>query len=200
MLKLKKIAITGGLASGKTSVCRFFEECGAYVVSADALVHQLLVPETDLGQQVLRSFGRDLLKDGKIDRKRLAEKVFQHPEQLRDLEQLVHPVVLKKIEELYGQACKAGKYSSFVVEIPLLFEIGAEGNYDATIAVLTTEERSRKWFERAGHKSTEYDLRMSRQLPAEQKAKKADYTIQNTGSLADLQRAVSSLNHLILGA
>lgn len=197
MLRLKKIAITGGVASGKTSVCQFFKELGAYVVSADALVHELLTPETDLGQKVIRSFGSDILKHGQIDRKLLAEKAFKTPEQLRYLEQLIHPVVLSKIEELYKEACRSNKYTSFVVEIPLLFEIGGAGVYDITVAVLSDEVKARKRFEQAGHKPTEYDLRMSRQLTPEQKANQADYTIQNTGSLSDLRKEVLSLNHII---
>lgn len=197
MLRLKKIAITGGVASGKTSVCRFFEELGAFVVNADALVHKLLTPETDLGQQVIRSFGSDILNHGQIDRKLLAEKAFKNPEQLRLLEQLIHPVILRKIEELYEEACRSERYTSFVVEIPLLFEIGGESSYDITVAVLSDENESRKRFQQAGHKSTEYDLRMSRQLTLQQKAQKADYIIQNTGSLPDLRKEVLSLNRII---
>lgn len=126
MLKLKKIAITGGVASGKTSVCRFFEELGAYVVNADGIVHELLKPNTDLGQQIIRQFGPEIIKNGQISRKTIAEKAFKDPKQLRKLEELLHPAVLRKIEELYTAACSGGSYSSFVVEIPLLFEIGAE--------------------------------------------------------------------------
>ncbi len=196
MLDLKKIAITGGVASGKTSVCQLFKELGAFVVSADAMVHELLTPETDLGQQIIRSFGSDLVKNGKLDRRLLAERVFHDPERLRQLEQLIHPVVLRRIEELY-LAVKGQKYTSFVVEIPLLFEIGAASFYDITVAVLSDEESSRRRFEQAGYKSTEYDLRRLRQLSPEEKAKRADYIIQNKGSLSDLRKEVLSLNRII---
>ncbi len=196
MLDLKKIAITGGVASGKTSVCQLFKELGAFVVSADAIVHELLTPETDLGQQIIRSFGSDLVKNGKLDRRLLAERVFHDPERLRQLEQLIHPVVLRRIEELYS-AVKDEKYTSFVVEIPLLFEIGASSFYDITVAVLSDEESSRSRFEQAGYESTEYDLRRLRQLSPKEKAKRADYIIQNKGSLSDLRKEVLSLNRII---
>lgn len=197
MLKLKKIAITGGVASGKTSVCRFFEELGAYVASADAIVHELLTPDTDLGQQLIRQLGPEIVENGQISRKVVAEKAFKDPKTLKKLEELLHPAVLKKIEKFYLSACKAGTYSSFVVEIPLLFEIGADKFYDVVIAVLSDEAKARKRFEQAGFQKTEYDLRMSRQLKPEQKATKAHYTILNNGSLADLRNEVVQLNRNI---
>ncbi len=192
MLKLKKIAITGGVASGKTSVCQFFEELGAYVVDADAIAHELLTPNTDLGQQLIQQFGPEILKNGQISRTKMAEKAFKNPKQLQKLEQLLHPAILHRIEELYERACRAERYSSFVVEMPLLFEIGADPFYDVTIAVLSDEAAAKKRF-----KKTDYDLRMQRQLTPEEKAAKAHYTIHNTGSLEDLRREVIKLNHII---
>jgi dephospho-CoA kinase len=197
MLKLIKIAITGGVASGKSSVCKFFEELGAYVVNADAIVHDLLRPDTDLGQQVVRQLGPDILENGKINRRILADKAFKDPQQLQKLEGLLHPAVLQKIEEHYGKATRAGKYSSFVVEIPLLFEIGAEKFYDVVVVVLADEKIAKSRFEKTGYKKTEYDLRMSRQLSPHQKATRAHYTIHNNGSLAALQSEVSQLNQKI---
>lgn len=196
MLKLKKIAITGGVASGKTSACRFFKELGAYVVSADAIVHDLLNPNTDLGQQLILNFGPEILENGQISRRVIAEKAFKDPSTLKKLEGLLHPAVLQKIEEYYSTACK-GAHSSFVVEIPLLFEIGNEKDYDVTIAVLADEEIAKKRFEQAGFQKTEYDLRMNRQLHPKEKAAKAHYTIHNNGSLENLKTKVIELNRII---
>ena len=193
MLKLSKIAITGGVASGKTSVCRFLEELGAYVVNADAIVHKLLKPDTDLGQQIIRLFGPEIIENGQISRRILAEKAFKDPKQLKKLEELLHPAVLRKIRELYAAECNKGSASSFVVEIPLLFEIGEDPFYDVVVAVLSDEANARRRFEQAGFQKTEYDLRMSRQLKPEQKAAKAHYTIHNNGSLADLRKEVVKL-------
>ncbi|HSX10689.1 MAG TPA: dephospho-CoA kinase [Chlamydiales bacterium] len=197
MLSLRKIAITGGVASGKTSVCRFFEELGAYVVNADAIVHELLTPDTDLGQQIIRQLGNEIIKNGQISRRIVAEKAFKDPATLKKLEELLHPAVLQKIEELYVSACRADRYSSFVVEIPLLFEIGADKFYDVAIAVLADEAIARKRFEQAGFPKTEYDLRMNRQLKPEKKAAKARYTIHNNGSMEELRREVIQLNQNI---
>ena len=196
MLKLKKIAITGGVASGKTSVCRFFQELGACVVNADAIVHELLKPDTDLGQQIIRQFGPEIINHGQISRKIIADQAFKDPKQLQKLEELIHPAVLRKIEELYT-AASSKDFSSFVVEIPLLFEIGAEDFYDVVVAVLTDEAYAKKRFEQAGFQETEYDLRMKRQLEPKEKAAKAHYTIYNNGSIEELRHEVVKLNRII---
>lgn len=197
MLKLKKIAITGGVASGKTSVCQLFKELGAYTVSADAITHKLLDPKTDLGQQVIQQFGPEILKNGQIDRKVVAKRAFEDEEQLKNLEKILHPAVLETIKEHYKAACKANTYTSFVVEIPLLYEIGAQDSYDLVIAVLADETEAKKRFKQAGFQETEYDLRMKRQLSIKQKAAKANYTIINNGSLEDLKSRVQDLNRNI---
>ena len=197
MLKLKKIAITGGVASGKTSVCRFFQELGAFVVNADEIVHELLDPDTDLGQQIIRQFGPEILVDGKLSRKMIAEKVFKDPQQLAKLEKLLHPAVLRKIEELYNQACRLGMYTSFVVEIPLLFEIQGESFYDYIVAVIADEAVARRRFEQAGYPSEEYDRRMRRQLRPQQKAERAHYQIQNNGTIDDLKNQIVELNKIL---
>lgn len=193
MLKFKKIAITGGVASGKSSVCQFFRELGAYAVSADALAHELLSLETSLGRQVLSHFGPQILQDGKIDRRILAERVFDSPKELEKLEKLLHPAVLAQIDALYELAKEKGIYTFFVVEIPLLYEIHAEDAYDVTIAVLSDEKLAKERFQKPG----DYEKRMKRQLPVREKAKRADYILHNNGSLDDLRREVETLNSIL---
>lgn len=197
MLNLKKIAITGGVASGKTSVCRFFQQLGAFVVNADQLVHDLLETDANLVQQITQLFGSKVLQNGKIDRSLIAEKVFNYPEQLQKLEELIHPAVLRKIDECYSQAKRAGKYTAFVVEIPLLFEIQAESDYDVIVAVLADEQVAEQRFEQAGFQPSEYTRRMKRQINPHLKANRANYIIHNNGSLEDLHQKVVELNQII---
>lgn len=197
MLKLKKIAITGGAASGKSSVCQFFGELGAYVVKADALVHELLDSDPDLEKQVVRKLGPEILENGKISRKLIAEKVFASKQLLYELEAILHPAVLQKIDALFQQAKKSGNYPLFVAEIPLLFEIKKESLFDVVIAVIAEESIARRRFEQMGFKKDEYDRRMERQLPPPLKAEKADYTIYNNGTLEDLKDQVKKLNRIL---
>jgi dephospho-CoA kinase len=197
MLKLRRIAITGGIASGKTSVCRVFQELGAFVVSADAIVHELLSPDTDLGQQVIRLLGNDILINGKLSRRVIADKVFKDPETLHALEQLLHPAVLQKIEELYQTAARQGDYTAFVVESPLLFEIKQDKFYDIVIAVASDEKICRERFQREGFSDVEYERRMKRQWQPAKKARRADHVIQNNGSIESLRQQVIEINKRI---
>jgi dephospho-CoA kinase len=195
MLKLKRIAITGGIASGKTSVCRVFQELGAFIVNADEIVHELLSPNTNLSQQVINLLGNEILVDGNLSRRVIADKVFKDPEALHALEKMLHPAVLCKIEELYQAACHHGGYTAFVVESPLLFEIGQDKFYDMVIAVLADEAISRERFCKAGFNSEEYGRRMKRQLLPQEKARRAEYVINNNGSLDSLRKQVIELNN-----
>lgn len=194
MLNLRKIAVTGGLSSGKSSVCRLFRELGAYVVSADDIVHQLLSSQTELGQKIISLLGDEIVVDGNIDRKSIAKQVFNNPALLMSLENLLHPAVMAEVENQYQQIQKQGKAPLFVAEIPLLFEASAEENFDCTIAVLTPSLTSRQRFvSSSGNNGEEYDKRMARQLPPEEKARRADYVINNYGTKQELRLSVEKL-------
>lgn len=194
MLKLNKIAITGGLSCGKSSVCRIFKELGAYVVSADEIVHRLLLFDTNLGQQVIDLLGPEIVLNGQIDRSLIAKKVFNHPTLLQSLEKLLHPAVFQEIENQYQELKKSRSASLFVAEIPLLFETSGESFFDKTIAVLADETTCRKRFkDSTGYSDKEFDQRMARQLPPLEKAKRATYVIQNHGTLIDLEHAVKEV-------
>ena len=184
MGRVLKIAITGGIASGKTTVCQFLKELGATVVFADSIVHELL--HTDLKEKIIEEFGSGIVKQGQIDRKVLADLVFQNPAKLQKLEALIHPAVLHKIEEEYKKA----RGQCFVAEIPLLYEIGAEDTYDFVIAVIADDEVAKKRFKQG---ETEYLLRMKRQLSAREKSARADYVITNNGTVEELKNKVVSL-------
>lgn len=194
MLSLKKLAITGGLACGKTSVSRFFQELGTYVVSADEVVHQLLSLSNNVGQQVLALLGNNCLVDGKIDRTIIAKKVFEDRALLNSLEELIHPIVLNEIKKQYQQVNNQGKAPLFIAEIPLLFEVSSDSFFDKTIAVWTPPEICKKRFTAAtGYGEDEYFKRMANQMPAGEKARRADYVIDNSGNLEQTHQAVVNL-------
>lgn len=194
MLKLKKVAVTGGLSSGKTTVCRLFEELGSYVVSADAVVHQLLSPDTVVGQQVINLLGSDILNDRQLDRKKISDKVFSNPDLLKALEKILHPAVLDEIKTKYRQIEAQQKYSLFVAEIPLLYESEAEDFYDKVIAVMADPDLCRRRFkEQRQQEDLEFDRRMNRQLSPLHKAAKAQIIIQNNGSIAELKRTITNI-------
>lgn len=182
MLKSRKIAVTGNLACGKSSVCRFFKEFGAEVVDADQIVHQLLDKDAAIGKKLVDILGEEIMIDGKISRQKIAEKVFQKPEPLERLEKLLHPAVHQEIEKRF-QKCKA---PLFVAEVPLLFESETHEDYDAIIVVVSDQGKKR-------FTGTSFEERLARQLPLEEKAVRGDYIIENNGSLEELKTKTRQL-------
>lgn len=189
---LKRVAVTGGLSSGKTTVCKLFKELGAYVVSADTIVHKLLKPTTEIGQKVIELFGADIVVDGHIVRARIAEKAFQHPELLRSLENLLHPVVFEKIKKHY-QCAEQSLFPLFVAEVPLLFESGHYEYYDATIAVIAEPKLCIERYKASGGTEEEYLRRMARQLSPQAKAEKASYVVVNNESIGETMASVANI-------
>jgi dephospho-CoA kinase len=200
---LKKIAITGALACGKSSAGRFFSDLSAYVVSADAIVHDLLSNNCTIIDNVVSLFGAEIAAPSvagklQLDRSKIAQRAFAEPRLLRKLEELLHPAVQQEIEKQYRHACQQQGFTLFVVEIPLLFEISAEEYYDVTIAVTSDpQQRIQRFMDRTGSNEQEYYRRMACQLPSEEKAARATYTLVNNGSLEQLRAAVQELYNKI---
>jgi len=197
---LVKVAVTGGLSCGKSSICRIFKELGAHVVSSDEIVHNLLMsPTTPLGQQVVALLGTDIIVNGQIDRSIIAKKVFNDRVLLQSLENIIHPAVFNEIDKQYQQLKDKDNLTFFVAEIPLLFETNGESHYDYTVVVETSKKLSQERFKATtGHENEEYERRMARQLPPEIKAARADFVINNNGNLSQLRQATVALNNFIL--
>ncbi len=175
-MDLKKVAVTGGLASGKSSVCHILKNNGAYVVSADEVVHQLLNSNT-LNQEIIKQLGSEVVSEGKLDRSKIARLVFENSEKLAKLEAILHPIVIDEIKKSYEKVKNEKKYVLFVAEIPLLFEIKAQGYFDYVIAVVGMQRPL----------SQDDEKRIARQMPQEEKAARADYVITNDGTLEELE-------------
>lgn len=190
---LKKGAVTGGLSSGKSTVCQFFRKLGCYVISADEIVHELLSVNQEIIQKVVKLFGTEILINNQIDRAKIAKKVFSQPQLLKFLEEILHPAVQEEIKKQY-ELKKEGLDSLFIAEIPLLFETGSNSFFDFTIAVVADESLSKERFKlKTQYGEDEFEKRQLRQLSNQEKIKRADYVIINNGSLIDLQNTVFEL-------
>lgn len=181
---MKKIAITGGIASGKTSVCHILKTHGACTLNSDQIVHHLLEEDQKCIDEVVSLLGNGILKKGKIDRKKVAEIVFNDADKLDALEKIIHPKLFERIDQEYDRVKEEKKYNCFVVEMPLVQEVGKTEKFDSIVAVITSEKNAKERL--MGDPS--YDLRMARQWDLEKKAKNADYVIQNNGTLEDLKQ------------
>ncbi len=194
MLKLKKVVVTGGLATGKTTVCQIFRELGAYVVSADEIVHQLLASNAAVVQQIVDIFGTSILSRGRIDRKKIAKRVFASKKELSTLEGILHPLVFAEIDRMYEQVKLENRYQLFVSEIPLYFESDCPRTYDAVIAVVSDEHLCKERFLRDKQKTVlDFELRKTHQFDQREKALRANYVLYNNGTPQELRSDVQAL-------
>jgi dephospho-CoA kinase len=190
-----KVAVTGSLSSGKSSVCRLLQQRGAITISADAIVHQLF--ETPLVRNKIKAlFGSKVFHaDGTIDRTGLSQIVFQDDLDLKRLEQLLHPLAFKEIQKQYDLALLEHhpKNTLFVVEVPLLFEAGWQSWFDKIIAVEASVNKRKERFTERGFDSLEFEKRTGRLLDPSQVAKQSHFVIINDQDLSSLKNQVETI-------
>jgi len=194
MLELKKVAITGGLASGKTTFCQELQKLGAYYVSADQILHQILHQDSKIAKALKELLGNDVVADGVVDRTKIADIVFDSKEKLKQVEAILHPVIQAEIQKAYHCASQKRDYSLFVVEVPLLFEAHMEDWYDYTIAILTDESTAMlRYQQKIGKPLTDYTRRMQHQMLPTEKANRADFVVENKRSIQEFQENAKAL-------
>ncbi len=182
------VGLTGGIAAGKSEALAAFARLGAATLSTDAVVHQLLgAPEVrDL---LVERWGDQVLADGGVERGRVGAIVFERPDELAWLESVLHPLVGERTAA-WRQSLPA-ETPLAVVEVPLLFETGMEGAFDATVCVVADHSTRAA---RARDRGVELlEGRSGRQLSQEEKADRATYVIRNDGSLAELEDRIARL-------
>ena len=189
-----RIALTGGIATGKSHVRGRFEALGIDTIDADRLVHEALGPGTQATISIAHRFGSGVIAvDGSVDRRRLGEQVFADDEARRDLEKLLHPAVYAAITEWFEALARAGKALG-IADIPLLYETGHEGDVNAVIVVACgPEEQVRRVMARDGLSLEAARQRVAAQMAIEDKVKRADFVIWTTGTLEETDRQVEEL-------
>jgi dephospho-CoA kinase len=183
------VAVTGPFASGKSTFVRLLGELGAETVSADEIVHDLLTRDEQTISRVAERFGDEVLGERGVDRRTLGHKVFGDPEALRDLEEVLHPLVRRETERRIA----ASEADLFVAEVPLLFESNSSADYDYTVAVTVPEERRRAWAAERGVDEAALRAIEARQLGQEDKARLADVVVQNDGGVDKLREQAEEL-------
>jgi dephospho-CoA kinase len=179
------VGLTGGLGAGKSEALRTLGELGAATLSTDAVVHDLLSGE-ELRDVLVERFGPEVAVDGRLDRARIAERVFGDEQATAWLEQTLWPLVGERVAA-WRASLAADRVA--VVEVPLLFESGMEAVFDATIAVVADEATRERRAAARGHAAVAE--RAGRQLSQAQKAQRADFTVRNDGSLEELKQTLS---------
>jgi dephospho-CoA kinase len=185
------VGLTGGLGSGKSTALAALERLGARTISSDAVVHELY-EGGQLRDAVVARFGPEVAPGGVVDRAALARRAFASAEDRSWLEALVWPLVGARVAAWLEQArSQTPSPPAAVVEVPLLFEAGVQGLYDATIAIVSEEALRRDRAARRGHEVV--DERAARQLSQEEKARRATYVVHNDGTEAELERELSAV-------
>jgi dephospho-CoA kinase len=191
------IGLTGGIGSGKSEALAACHRAGAAVLSSDKVVHDLLATEP-VKELLVARWGDAVLSNGEIDRAAVAEIVFDKPDQLHWLEQNLFPLVGAEIASWRAQLeALAESPAVAVVEVPLLFEAGADAAFDTTLAVVADERLRAERAAARDHRAV--DERAARQLSQDEKAGRADHVIRNDGTLADLDRDVRDLLDRLAG-
>ena len=201
-----KVGLTGGMASGKSVVGEMLAGRGAHFIQADHIAHQLMQPGQDVYLQVVRKFGTDILNpDGTVNRPKLAEAAFGRggaASRIQELNHIVHPAVIQRQNEWMAEQGRSDPHAIAVVEAALMVEAGAADDFDRLIVVTCAEEqRAQRFAERQkiplDQARAEVRRRMAAQLPDEEKIKRADFVIDNSGSLdateVKVQRVFDSL-------
>ena len=189
---MMKVGITGGIGSGKSTVCRLFAQKGIAVYDSDAAAKRLMQEDGALRRQLAGRFGEGTFRDGVLDRAYLAGIVFADPQALADLNALVHPVVMRDFD-----AWAARQEGSYVIlESALLFDAGFDACVDRTVAVLAPEAlRIERTCRRDRRTPGEVRLRIAAQTDDDTLSAKADYTLVNILE-SDLEPAVAELHRI----
>jgi dephospho-CoA kinase len=189
-----KIAITGGAGSGKSTVARMFQDLGAAVLDADAAARAAVAVGTPAWQELRRLFGEEYFKtDGELDRAKVAQRVFSDPEARKLLEEIIHPRVAAAIKARLKDLEAEGATLA-LVEVPLLFEAGLAKAYDRVIAVFVGgADQERRLQDRDNRDAAEIAGLLKAQMPLTEKAARADYVVDNRGTLEETRWQVLNI-------
>jgi len=185
--KILKVGITGGIGSGKSLFCSYLEEKKYRVINADYLAKDLIQKDEKIKSLIIKEFGDKAFKNGKLDKKFLAEHVFSDPLKVQIINSIVHPAVIKNIESIFNSLAAIEKI--VFVEAALIYEAEMESMFDY-IALINADEEIRVKRKTKGSKMTseEFEKRNSNQIPDEEKSKRADFVFKNNGTLAELKK------------
>jgi dephospho-CoA kinase len=192
--QMKRLGLTGGIASGKTAIARMLRELGFRVIDADALGHEVMEPGTRAYGEIVAEFGAGVVGvDGRIDRGKLGAIVFADMEKLNRLNAIVHPRVEEEMVHLFREWEKSGVADAAFVEAALLVEAGYQKNLDGLVVAWCRPEQQMERLLARGLSEVEARRRIAAQMPAEEKLKFATEKIDCSGSLEETLRQVENL-------
>lgn len=196
------VGLTGGVATGKSTVAAMFERCGAVLIDADQLARVVVEPGKPAWREIIQTFGKGVLNsDRTLDRQRIGGIVFRSPGKLKQLERIIHPRVAREQQRLTREAAKRNPKAVVVYDVPLLFEAGIDKRVDITIVVTADRETQiARLKKRNGLSRAEALRRIKSQMPLAEKRRLADHVIDGTSKRTDLLRHIKALHKQFLAA
>lgn len=203
-----RVGLTGGIACGKSTIAKMFADLGARIIYADKIAHDLYHPGQPVYMELIKQFGPDIVQtDGEIDRGRLAAVAFGEGK-VQELNRIVHPAVIRRQEQLMYDIGLREPNAVIMVEAALIFEAGAKKKFAKNIVVTCRpDQKIARYAERANIDETaaasEVDRRSKAQMPDDEKIRRADYVVDNSGSLErtrqQVERIFAELKVLAIG-
>ena len=189
------VGLTGGVATGKSTVAKMFKQCGAVVIDADELAHEVVKPGTPAWREIVAFFGKTVLnQDRSLNRQALGSIVFRNPKKRRQLERIIHPRVAREQARLTKQAARADPTAVVIYDVPLLFEAGIDTRVDKTLVVTADRETQlARLKKRNGLSRVEAIRRIRSQMPLSKKVPLADIVIDGTLSRHNAMKAVRGI-------
>ena len=193
------VGLTGGIATGKSTVSDILQSLGAIVLDADVLAREVVEPDQPALATIVREFGREVLQaDGRLDRKRLAAVVFAHPERRRRLEAITHPAIRERFQARLA-GLEAEGYEGLVFwDAPVMIEAGGHRAMDRLVVVVADETTQRARAISRDGDAADVERRIANQLPLAEKVKLADYVIDNSGDRAATEARTREVHAALL--
>jgi dephospho-CoA kinase len=193
-----RVGLTGGVACGKSTVAKMFVDLGANVIDADMIAHELYRPGHEVLQELVRHFGPEILKrEGELDRSRLATLVFDGG-RVEELNKIVHPAVIRRQDEWMRALGEKDRYAVAIVEAALILEAGVKDHFDRIMVVTCKPAQKIARFARRtgvseGAARADVERRIKAQMPDEEKARRADFVIDNSGTVEETRHQVQRI-------
>lgn len=193
-----RVGLTGGVACGKSTVAKMFADLGAQVADADSIAHELYRPGQEVYQELVKRFGQEIVKpDGEIDRPKLAAAAFDGG-RVEELNKIVHPAVIRQQDRWMRELAAKDPYAVAIVEAALIFEAGVKDRFDKIMVVTCKPaQKVTRFAERTGRTEADaradVDRRTKAQIPDEEKARRADFVIDNSGSVEETRHQVQRI-------
>lgn len=192
MGRMRRVGLTGGIATGKSVVVALLRARGVPCVDADALAHEAMGPGTAVTAAIVARFGDVRDAEGGVDRSRLAPVIFGDAIARRDLEAIVHPAVAAGLQRFFDDRAADGTHALAVADVPLLYEVGWEGRVEHVLATCCAEALQLERLRLRGLSEAEARARLAAQWSARTKAERADAVIRTDGTMADTAAQVDA--------